>query len=203
MPRIYSEALALGAKAGLTPQVFDSVIRGGRMDCPFYQTFSQYVVGRDPNAHRFAIRNALKDLTYLAAFANASGTANPISGGGAQFLRARRQCRPGRALRADAVRFHRRIERRIAGARIGSSRAGGVAFPVGEVYMQRVDISADRSECPRFLAFADVYPQNLDTSGQTSIEADLKKRSKLRNTRNGIWNGQVVQQHQGFRFHPA
>src|SRR3954454_19406719 len=77
---IYSEALALGAKAGLTPKVFDQVIRGGRMDCGFYQTFFQYVVGRDPNAHRFAIRNALKDLTYLAAFANASGTANPISG---------------------------------------------------------------------------------------------------------------------------
>jgi 3-hydroxyisobutyrate dehydrogenase-like beta-hydroxyacid dehydrogenase len=77
---IYSEALALGAKAGLTPQVFDAVIRGGRMECPFYNTFFQYVVGRDPNAHRFAIRNALKDLTYLAGFANASGTANPISG---------------------------------------------------------------------------------------------------------------------------
>jgi 3-hydroxyisobutyrate dehydrogenase-like beta-hydroxyacid dehydrogenase len=56
------------------------VIRGGRMDCPFYQTFAQYVVGRDPNAHRFAIRNALKDLTYLAGFANASGMANPVSG---------------------------------------------------------------------------------------------------------------------------
>ena len=77
---IYSEALALGAKAGLTPQTFDQVLRGGRMDCGFYQTFFQYVVGRDPNAHRFAIRNALKDLTYLAAFANASGAANPISG---------------------------------------------------------------------------------------------------------------------------
>lgn len=76
---IYSEALMLGAKAGLTPQVFDAVIRGGRMDCPFYQTFAQYVVGRDENAHRFAIRNALKDLSYLAAFANASGAANPVS----------------------------------------------------------------------------------------------------------------------------
>lgn len=75
---IYSEALMLGAKAGLTPQVFDAVIRGGRMDCPFYQTFAQYVVGRDENAHRFAIRNALKDLSYLAGFANASGTANPV-----------------------------------------------------------------------------------------------------------------------------
>jgi 3-hydroxyisobutyrate dehydrogenase-like beta-hydroxyacid dehydrogenase len=75
---LYSEALALGAKAGLTPQVFDSVIRGGRMDCPFYQTFFKYVLERDRNAHQFAIRNAAKDMTYLAGFAGASGFANPL-----------------------------------------------------------------------------------------------------------------------------
>ena len=75
---LYSEALALGAKAGITAKTFDAVIRGGRMDCPFYQTFFQWVVGRDPNAHRFAIRNGLKDLSYLAAFANAAGAANPL-----------------------------------------------------------------------------------------------------------------------------
>jgi hypothetical protein len=75
---LYSEALTLGAKAGLTPQVFDSVIRGGRMDCGFYQTFFTWVLERDPNAHRFTIANAFKDLTYLSAFANASGTANPL-----------------------------------------------------------------------------------------------------------------------------
>ena len=33
---------------------------------------------RDPNAHRFSIANALKDLTYLSAYANASGIANPL-----------------------------------------------------------------------------------------------------------------------------
>lgn len=75
---LYSEALALGAKAGLTPQVFDSVIRNGRMDCGFYQTFFTWVLERDPNAHRFTIANALKDLTYLSGYANASGTANPL-----------------------------------------------------------------------------------------------------------------------------
>ena len=37
---LYSEALALGAKAGLTPTVFDAVISNGRMDCLFYQTFA-------------------------------------------------------------------------------------------------------------------------------------------------------------------
>ncbi|APG88870.1 3-hydroxyisobutyrate dehydrogenase (plasmid) [Sinorhizobium americanum CCGM7] len=75
---LYSEALMLGRKAGLEPEIFDSVIRGGRMDCPFYQTFSRWVLERDPNAHKFAIRNGFKDMSYLAAFANAAGVANPI-----------------------------------------------------------------------------------------------------------------------------
>lgn len=75
---LYSEALMLGRKAGLTAETFDSVIRGGRMDCGFYQTFFRYVLERDPNAHKFAIRNGFKDMSYLAAFANATGAANPI-----------------------------------------------------------------------------------------------------------------------------
>jgi 3-hydroxyisobutyrate dehydrogenase-like beta-hydroxyacid dehydrogenase len=75
---IYSEALTVAAKAGLTPAVFDSVIRGGRMSCPFYETFFDYVVNRNENAHRFALANALKDLTYLAGFTEDAGVANPI-----------------------------------------------------------------------------------------------------------------------------
>ncbi|MBD9374737.1 NAD(P)-dependent oxidoreductase [Rhizobium sp. ARZ01] len=75
---LYSEALMLGRKAGLMPETFDSVIRGGRMDCGFYQTFFRWVLERDPNAHKFAIRNGFKDMSYLAAFANAEGVANPV-----------------------------------------------------------------------------------------------------------------------------
>jgi 3-hydroxyisobutyrate dehydrogenase-like beta-hydroxyacid dehydrogenase len=75
---LYSEALMIGAKAGLSPQVFDSVIRGGRMDCLFYQTFFKYVLERDRDAHRFTIANAHKDVTYLAGFAQALGVANPV-----------------------------------------------------------------------------------------------------------------------------
>lgn len=75
---LYAEALTLGAKAGLTPQVFDAVIRDGRMDSPFYRTFFKWVLERDPDAHRFAIRNALKDMTYLSGFANSVGAANPM-----------------------------------------------------------------------------------------------------------------------------
>jgi 3-hydroxyisobutyrate dehydrogenase-like beta-hydroxyacid dehydrogenase len=75
---IYSEALMLGAKAGLTPQVFDSVIRGSRMDCSFYQAFFEFVLNRNENAQRFAMVNALKDMSYLASFAHASGAINPM-----------------------------------------------------------------------------------------------------------------------------
>jgi 3-hydroxyisobutyrate dehydrogenase-like beta-hydroxyacid dehydrogenase len=75
---LYAEALALGAKAGVTAELFDSVIRGGRMDCGFYRTFFQWVLDRDPNAHKFTLRNGLKDMTYLASFAQAAGLANPL-----------------------------------------------------------------------------------------------------------------------------
>lgn len=75
---IYAEALTLGAKAGLSPATFEAVIRDGRMDCPFFRTYFQWVVGRDPNAHRFTLKNGFKDLGYLAAFANAAGVANPV-----------------------------------------------------------------------------------------------------------------------------
>jgi 3-hydroxyisobutyrate dehydrogenase-like beta-hydroxyacid dehydrogenase len=75
---IYAEALALGAKAGVSAQVFHDVIRGGRMDCLFFQTFFDYVVGGNPEAHKFALSNALKDTTYLANFAGASGATNPV-----------------------------------------------------------------------------------------------------------------------------
>ena len=75
---IYSEALTLGVKAGLTPQVFNAVISGSRMDCGFYQAFFDFVINRNENAQRFAIANALKDMTYLASFAQSAGVANPI-----------------------------------------------------------------------------------------------------------------------------
>jgi 3-hydroxyisobutyrate dehydrogenase-like beta-hydroxyacid dehydrogenase len=75
---IYSEALAVAGKAGVTPGVFDSVLRGSRMDCAFYRAFFAWVLDRDENAQRFAMVNALKDMTYLASCAQSLGVANPI-----------------------------------------------------------------------------------------------------------------------------
>ena len=75
---IYAEALALSKKVGISPERFDSVIRGGRMDCGFYQTFMGYTIEGNRYAHKFTLTNALKDLKYLESMANAAGVVNPV-----------------------------------------------------------------------------------------------------------------------------
>jgi 3-hydroxyisobutyrate dehydrogenase-like beta-hydroxyacid dehydrogenase len=75
---IYSEALALAKKVGISPERFDSVIRGGRMDCGFYQTFMGYTIDGNREAHKFTLSNGLKDLTYLESMADAAGLVNPV-----------------------------------------------------------------------------------------------------------------------------
>lgn len=75
---LYAEALALAQKVGISPSRFDSVIRNGRMDCGFYQTFMRWTLEGDPDAHKFSIANALKDMTYLEAMAESVGMANPL-----------------------------------------------------------------------------------------------------------------------------
>ncbi len=75
---MYSEALALGEKVGITAQVFDSAIRGSRMDCGFYQTFMSYALDGNRESHKFTLTNALKDMRYLESMADAAGMANPI-----------------------------------------------------------------------------------------------------------------------------
>jgi hypothetical protein len=75
---LYAEALTLAQKVGITPHRFDSVIRGGRMDCGFYQTFMRWTLEGDRDAHKFSLANGLKDLRYLEAMADAAGLANPM-----------------------------------------------------------------------------------------------------------------------------
>ena len=75
---IYAEALAVARNSGVTAEQFDSVIRGSRMDCGFYQTFMGHVIDGNRDSHKFTLTNALKDATYLELMAQASGTANPI-----------------------------------------------------------------------------------------------------------------------------
>jgi hypothetical protein len=67
---LYAEALALSRKVGISVETFDSVIRGSRMDCGFYQTFMGYALEGNREAHKFTLANAYKDLKYLEAMSN-------------------------------------------------------------------------------------------------------------------------------------
>jgi 3-hydroxyisobutyrate dehydrogenase-like beta-hydroxyacid dehydrogenase len=75
---IDAEALALANKVGISSERFDSVIRGGRMDNGFYQTFMGYTIEGNREAHKFTIANAFKDLTYLESMADSVKLANPV-----------------------------------------------------------------------------------------------------------------------------
>ncbi|BCP55068.1 3-hydroxyisobutyrate dehydrogenase [Kaistia sp. 32K] len=75
---LYSEALAVGQKVGITPDTFHSVISKGRMRCGFYDTFMNYVIDRNENAHPFTISNAYKDLRYLASMADDARAVNTL-----------------------------------------------------------------------------------------------------------------------------
>ena len=75
---LYSETLALSQKVGISIEQFDSVIRGSRMDCGFYQTFMSYSVEGNRESHKFTLTNALKDMRYLEAMADSVSLANPI-----------------------------------------------------------------------------------------------------------------------------
>lgn len=75
---LYSEALALAGKVGISPARFDSVIRNSRMDCGIYQTFMRWTLEGDRDAHKFSLANAVKDLTYLESMADSVSMANPL-----------------------------------------------------------------------------------------------------------------------------
>lgn len=75
---LFSEALAIARKAGLTVEQFHSVIGSGRMRSGFYDTFMQWSLAGNENAHRFTISNAHKDMRYLAAMANEVGAVNNL-----------------------------------------------------------------------------------------------------------------------------
>jgi 3-hydroxyisobutyrate dehydrogenase-like beta-hydroxyacid dehydrogenase len=76
---LYSEALALSRKVGIPVAEFDKVIRGGRMDCGFYQTFMGYALEGNREAHKFTLGNAYKDMRYVEAMANAATVATPMA----------------------------------------------------------------------------------------------------------------------------
>lgn len=75
---LFSEALSIARKAGLSTEQFHTVISSGRMRSAFYDTFMKWTMDGDENAHRFTISNAHKDMRYLSSLANEIGALHPI-----------------------------------------------------------------------------------------------------------------------------
>ncbi len=75
---LYSEALAIARKSGLSVEQFHAVVGSGRMRCGFYDTFIQWSLLGEPNAHKFTIANAHKDMRYLSSMVGDIGAVNPL-----------------------------------------------------------------------------------------------------------------------------
>lgn len=76
---LFSEAVVLGARVGISPAQFREVIGPSRMGCGFFETFMNYVVDRNRDAHKFAIANASKDMRYVNAMASDAGVVNVMA----------------------------------------------------------------------------------------------------------------------------
>jgi 3-hydroxyisobutyrate dehydrogenase-like beta-hydroxyacid dehydrogenase len=75
---LFSEALAIARKSGLSVEQFHAVVGSGRMRCGFYDTFIQWSLLGEPNAHKFTIANAHKDMRYLSSMVGDIGAVNPL-----------------------------------------------------------------------------------------------------------------------------
>jgi 3-hydroxyisobutyrate dehydrogenase-like beta-hydroxyacid dehydrogenase len=76
---LYSEALLLTHKAGLSTQAFDELIRASRMDCALFRTFMGWALDGNKDAHKFSLQNCLKDATYVKQFSTALGLPAPLA----------------------------------------------------------------------------------------------------------------------------
>ncbi|MBY6115909.1 NAD(P)-dependent oxidoreductase [Mameliella alba] len=70
---LYAEVTALGAKVGIPPATVQRVIGSSRLGNGFFDTFMDYAVNRNRDAHKFSIANASKDVRYANAMAAEAG----------------------------------------------------------------------------------------------------------------------------------
>ena len=70
---LYAEALTTAAKSGLKLDSLASVLSAGPLHCGIMDNIiKKGVLGGDPEAHMFTLKNCLKDISYYAQFASAT-----------------------------------------------------------------------------------------------------------------------------------
>lgn len=75
---IYSEAMAVTAKSGISIAAFDELISSSRMGCDFFQTFMGWVRSGDDTSHKFALGLAEHTITDAAIHAQKLGLNLPV-----------------------------------------------------------------------------------------------------------------------------
>jgi 3-hydroxyisobutyrate dehydrogenase-like beta-hydroxyacid dehydrogenase len=83
---LIAEAAACADRAGVDPEVFVDVLTKGGGGGTALERLKPYLLRKDPNGLRFAMSNALKDLGYYTAMAEASHSARSIAEGVRQTL---------------------------------------------------------------------------------------------------------------------
>jgi 3-hydroxyisobutyrate dehydrogenase-like beta-hydroxyacid dehydrogenase len=78
---LYSEALALAIKAGLTAASFDDLVRSSRMHCAFYDTFIGWVASGNSQSHPYALDDALRTISDVTQFSRSVGLNGRLANG--------------------------------------------------------------------------------------------------------------------------
>ncbi len=84
---IWAECYTMVRKVGLEPQVFREILTNSGMNCGNFQSYSKYICEGDPNAHKFTLRNCLKDITYYNRLATRNNAATLMSDGALQAMK--------------------------------------------------------------------------------------------------------------------
>lgn len=100
---LIAEAAACAERAGVDPEVFlDVLVKGGGGGTAL-ERLRPFLMNKDPNGLRFAMSNALKDLSYYTAMAEASHSARSIAEGVRQTLEGAVQGSDPQALMPELV----------------------------------------------------------------------------------------------------
>lgn len=70
---LYSEALVMARKAGLSTEAFDELLCSSRMHCAFYETFMGWLRAGDANTHRFALGTGLHTVSDIDGYEQSLG----------------------------------------------------------------------------------------------------------------------------------
>lgn len=84
---LWSECYATLHKLGIEPNVLREVISHSGMNCGNFQNYSKYVCDGDPEGHKFALANCLKDIGYYRHMADDLGAAQLMSSGALKTVR--------------------------------------------------------------------------------------------------------------------